>query len=112
MGDPAVRVMAASGRLHPGEVAEQVVQEERLPFRPDQDRVGALPDRFEAGNLDHVVQGGVILSGQRPEFNAPHPLYPGRSFGCFSVVLYHRLRTEYPLGKIKRAAGRPPVRDS
>jgi hypothetical protein len=52
------------------EVAQEIVEEAGLPLRPDEDRVRAALDAFEAGNVDQVFQSGVILTGLPPEFNA------------------------------------------
>jgi hypothetical protein len=107
VGHPAVRIVSAAGGLHAGEVAQQVVQQEALPLRSDEDRVGTLAHRFEAGNLDHVVQGGVILSGKVLNSTTPTPQYPGRTRTSFSFVI--TLGFALPSGKTKRAArwGRP-----
>jgi sugar phosphate isomerase/epimerase len=78
VGDPSVGVEAASGGLDAVEVAQEVVQQRRLPLRPDQDRVGAALDGFESGDFKHDFQSGVILSGTCLEFNAAHPYNPGR----------------------------------
>lgn len=78
MGNPAMRIESAGRRIHPAEVAEQVVEQARLPLRPDEDRVGAVLNGFEAGNFDQIFQSGVILAGPCLEFNAAHPYNPGR----------------------------------
>src|SRR6185503_7282354 len=77
MGDPAVGVEAPGGGLDAREVPQEVVQEARLPLRPDEDRVRTARNAFEARNFDQVFQSGVILSGTRLEFNAT-PLYNPR----------------------------------